>query len=81
MMTPGNALTTPEGTEAVGCTSYPGALFFDPLAAPSLPEAERYIPDERRSTIQTVVDEKALRAASLAKVSRELVRMLRERSR
>ncbi|TQJ69029.1 hypothetical protein FBY31_3155 [Arthrobacter sp. SLBN-100] len=126
----------------MGCTSYSGALFFDPLAAAPLPAApmkpapmksapmpgaplpaaplpaapltqglrtqgrqgsqtlqglpgqqapgsasgpesaaEGYAPEERLGRKQTVAEEKALRAASLKKVSRELERMLRERTR
>lgn len=66
--------------------SHSGNLFFDPLAtglAPalmrdhdSLGAAER----PRRGT-QTPAEQKALRAASLSKVSKDLERMLRERMR
>lgn len=65
--------------------SFSGNLFFDPLATglaaagdrdQSRPAAQH----DRRGT-QTPAEQKALRAASLTKVSRDLERMLRERMR
>ncbi|HEU4668154.1 MAG TPA: hypothetical protein VFS79_10860 [Arthrobacter sp.] len=66
---------------------FSGNLFFDPLATGLAPvrmqdqdlrgnEVER----PRRGT-QTPAEQKALRAASLSKVSKDLERMLRERMR
>ncbi|MDQ0925296.1 hypothetical protein QF038_003804 [Pseudarthrobacter sp. W1I19] len=72
--------------------SFPGNLFFDPLAsglvapAPSAhsrgneSEDGAAAPPRRRGT-ETAAEQKALRAASLVKVSRELERMVRERAR
>ncbi|SEQ74737.1 hypothetical protein [Arthrobacter sp. OV608] len=71
--------------------SFPGNLFFDPLAtglvapAPAAHLRESESMDApgtppRRPT-QTAAEQKALRAASLVKVSRELERMVRERAR
>ncbi|WP_455836397.1 hypothetical protein [Pseudarthrobacter siccitolerans] len=72
--------------------SFPGNLFFDPLATglvtPSGATGVRGRESEdgaaatppRRAT-QSAAEQKALRAASLVKVSRDLERMVRERSR
>lgn len=73
-----------------------GSLFFDPLASPpSIPAAMHGsaalqagaqrgagAPDEpsRRRTVPAA-DDKAVRAASLRKVSRDLERLLRQRAR
>lgn len=72
-----------------------GSLFFDPLASPpSIPEAIQGSAaspagaqrsaggTEGRTPRRTgpVADEKALRAASLRKVSRDLERLLRQRA-
>ena len=72
--------------------SFPGNLFFDPLAtglvapAPAAHLRESESMDApagtpRRRPTQTAAEQKALRAASLVKVSRELEQMLRERAR
>ena len=71
--------------------SFPGNLFFDPLAtglATSAPtsqvrgyESDGTATPARRHATQTAAEQKALRAASLSKVSMELERMLRERTR
>ncbi|MFF2346783.1 hypothetical protein [Pseudarthrobacter sp. NPDC058119] len=75
---------------------FPGNLFFDPLAtnlaaapvgagtvgagtqgpAAALPSAPK-----RKRGVQTAAEHKALRAASLSRVSRDLERMLRDRKR
>ncbi|WP_240341710.1 hypothetical protein [Arthrobacter sp. Alg241-R88] len=92
MMTPRTSPAPPKISEAAGCTSYPGKLFFDPLAAPEAPGeqglgsasgGDGFAAKEPRvrPRKKVVVDERALRAASLSKVSRELERMLRERAR
>jgi hypothetical protein len=72
--------------------SFPGNLFFDPLATGLMPSAPTpHVPGNesedgaantagRRAT-QTAAEQKALRAASLVKVSRDLERMVRERAR
>ncbi|WP_411375210.1 hypothetical protein ACLH0K_02020 [Arthrobacter sp. MPF02] len=64
-----------------------GKLFFDPLS----PGLEPALKQDRTSGVpasgtssngtQTAAELKALRAASLAQVSRDLERMLRERAR
>ncbi len=72
--------------------SFSGNLFFDPLAgglaapgggpgmrASGSAEGAGAMPP-RRGT-QTLAEQKALRAASLVKVSRDLERMVRERTR
>ena len=72
--------------------SIPGNLFFDPLAsglvAPGGATGVRGSESEgsaaatpRRRATQTAAEQKALRAASLLKVSRDLERMVRERTR
>lgn len=65
--------------------SFSGNLFFDPLAT-GLAPARMQDPDSRgnaverpRRGIQSPAEQKALRAASLSKVSKDLERMLRER--
>lgn len=72
--------------------SFPGNLFFDPLATGvvtprgatgvhgSESEGSAAATPRRRAT-QTAAEQKALRAASLVKVSRDLERMVRERTR
>ena len=64
--------------------SFSGNLFFDPLAT-GLAAAGTVTRPVRRSSAaggrQTPAEQKALRAASLTKVSRDLERMLRERMR
>jgi hypothetical protein len=71
--------------------SFSGNLFFDPLAgglaAPGGAGVRGSEPADgaggrppRRGT-QTLAEQKALRAASLVKVSRDLERMVRERTR
>jgi hypothetical protein len=72
--------------------SFPGNLFFDPLATGLVTPApaDRFRGSEsgvsaaakpRRRATQTAAEQKALRAASLVKVSRDLERMVRERTR
>ncbi|MDQ0675412.1 hypothetical protein QFZ36_002973 [Pseudarthrobacter siccitolerans] len=71
--------------------SFPGNLFFDPLAtglvtsAPTSQfrgnESDGAATPARRRATQTAAEQKALRAASLVKVSRDLDRMVRERMR
>jgi aryl-alcohol dehydrogenase-like predicted oxidoreductase len=69
--------------------SFPGNLFFDPLASGLVtPAGLRGSESEgsaaatpRRRATQTAAEQKALRAASLLKVSRDLERMVRERTR
>ena len=73
-----------------------GSLFFDPLASPpSVPAAmlgsaaiqagvqrsARATDEPSRRRTGPVTDEKALRAASLRKVSRDLEHLLRQRGR
>lgn len=67
--------------------SFSGNLFFDPLAT-GLALARMQDPDARgnamerpRRGTQSPAEQKALRAASLSKVSKDLERMLRERMR
>ncbi|MFD0046318.1 hypothetical protein ACFVGV_14140 [Pseudarthrobacter scleromae] len=64
--------------------SFSGNLFFDPLATGLAAAGERDqarpAAEHRRGT-QTPAEQKALRAASLTKVSKDLERMLRERMR
>ena len=64
--------------------SFSGNLFFDPLAtglaAAGDRDQSRPAEHNRRGT-QTPTEQKALRAASLTKVSKDLERMLRERMR
>ncbi|MBD1537903.1 hypothetical protein HC744_11810 [Arthrobacter sp. S1_S22] len=64
--------------------SFSGNLFFDPLAtglaAAGGRDQARPAAEHRRGT-QTPAEQKALRAASLTKVSKDLERMLRERMR
>jgi hypothetical protein len=59
-----------------------GKLFFDPITTgpDSARDQDRNAGSAGRGT-QTAVELKALRAASLAAVSRDLERMLRERAR
>ena len=61
--------------------SFSGNLFFDPLAtglaAAGAPDPARPAAEHRRGS-QTPAEQKALRAASLTKVSKDLERMLRE---
>ena len=65
--------------------SFSGNLFFDPLAtglaAAGEREPVRPAPEHRRGGTQTPAEQKALRAASLTKVSGDLERMVRERLR
>jgi hypothetical protein len=70
---------------------FPGNLFFDPLAtnlaagpagaATQGPAAALPSAPQRKRGVQTAAEHKALRAASLSKVSRDLERMLRDRKR
>jgi hypothetical protein len=67
--------------------SFSGNLFFDPLAT-GLASARMPDPDARGNTAdnprrgtQTQAEQKALRAASLSKVGKDLERMLRDRMR
>ena len=66
--------------------SFSGNLFFDPLAT-GLAPARMQDPDSRGNAgephrgTQTPAEQKALRAASLSKVSKDLERMLRDRMR
>ena len=66
--------------------SFSGNLFFDPLAT-GLAPARMQDPDSRGNAVeprggtQTPAEQKALRAASLSKVSKDLERMLRDRMR
>ncbi|MDQ0120604.1 hypothetical protein J2T22_003810 [Pseudarthrobacter defluvii] len=69
--------------------TFSGNLFFDPLATnlaagPAGAQGPAgAIPSDplRQRGVQTAAEHKALRAASLSKVSRDLERMLRERRR
>ena len=65
--------------------SFSGNLFFDPLAtglaAAGDRDQARPAAERSRTGRQTPAEQKALRAASLTKVSRDLDRMLRERMR
>jgi hypothetical protein len=71
--------------------SFSGNLFFDPLAtglAPARMQDPDSDSDSRGNAVerphrgtQTPAEQKALRAASLSKVSKELERMLRDRMR
>jgi hypothetical protein len=71
--------------------SFPGNLFFDPLASgltaaptaevPGSESGDRAASAPRRRGTETVAEQKALRAASLVKVSKDLERMVRERMR
>jgi hypothetical protein len=65
--------------------SFSGNLFFDPLAtglaAAGDREPARPATEHRRRGTQTPAEQKALRAASLTKVSKDLERMVRERMR
>jgi hypothetical protein len=70
----------------VQAVSFSGNLFFDPLASGLAPGARQDRtagppPASRSRGTQTAAEQKALRAASLSKVSRDLERMLRERAR
>jgi len=71
--------------------TFSGNLFFDPLAT-NLANVPRRAANQRSASagssaaagkrgVQTAAEHKALRAASLSKVSRDLERMLRERRR
>jgi hypothetical protein len=71
--------------------SFSGNLFFDPLAT-NLGDVPRREDTQGSASagpsvaagkrgVQTAAEHKALRAASLSKVSRDLERMLRERRR
>ena len=75
---------------------FPGNPFFDPLAtnlaagpvgagtvgaATQGPAAALPSAPQRKRGVQTAAEHKALRAASLSKVSRDLERMLRDRKR
>jgi hypothetical protein len=72
--------------------SFPGNLFFDPLATgltattptahvPGGESEDSAVGTPQRRATQTAAEQKALRAASLVKVSRDLERMVRERMR
>ncbi|TLM75472.1 hypothetical protein [Pseudarthrobacter sp. NamB4] len=65
--------------------SFSGNLFFDPLVSGLSGAAERdpgrVAADTRRRPTQTAAEQNALRAASLAKVSKDLERMIRDRAR
>jgi hypothetical protein len=65
--------------------SFSGNLFFDPLATGLVSagdrESVRPATEHRRRGTQTPAEQKALRAASLTKVSKDLERMVRERLR
>lgn len=71
--------------------TFSGNLFFDPLATNLLaatgsaaaqgPGTVLPSGPPRKQGVQTAAEHKALRAAALTKVSRELERMLRERRR
>jgi hypothetical protein len=76
----------------VHAVSFSGNLFFDPLAPKSVASAptshvrgnesdDGAANMPRRLVTQTATEQKALRAAALVKVSRDLDRMLRERAR
>ena len=71
--------------------TFSGNLFFDPLAT-KLADVPRRADNQDSASpgpsvaagkrgVQTAAEHKALRAASLSKVSRDLERMLRERRR
>ncbi|GGI02704.1 hypothetical protein GCM10007170_45050 [Arthrobacter liuii] len=72
-------------------TTFSGNLFFDPLAINPATRPANAGPQQPGSAlpsgplpkrgVQSAAEHKALRAASLSKVSRELERMLRERKR
>ncbi|NUT71442.1 hypothetical protein [Pseudarthrobacter sp. C4D7] len=67
----GTASGTPQGTaQGTG----PGTAAEGPDGAPP-------VPPQRQRGVQTAAEHRALRAASLSKVSRDLERMLRERRR
>lgn len=65
--------------------SFSGNLFFDPLATGLAPagiqdrSAARPAETSMRRGTQSAAEQKALRAASLTKVSRDLERMLQQR--
>lgn len=65
--------------------SFSGNLFFDPLATGLAAAGDRKpvrpATEHRRRGTQTPAEQKALRAASLTKVSKDLERMVRERLR
>ena len=71
--------------------TFTGNLFFDPLATnlanglgtASAQDLGSTAPSgaSRKRGVQTAAEHRALRAASLSKVSRDLERMLRERKR
>ena len=75
--------------------TFTGNLFFDPLAtnlganagavlgtaAAQSPGSALPTGPSRKRGVQTAAEHKALRAASLSKVSRDLERMLRDRKR
>ena len=74
--------------------TFSGNLFFDPLATnlamnvgaglgtpAQAPPSTLPSGPARKRGVQTAAEHKALRAASLSKVSRDLERMLRERRR
>lgn len=71
--------------------TFTGNLFFDPLATnlanglgtSSAQDLGSAAPSgaSRKRGVQTAAEHRALRAASLSKVSRDLERMLRERKR
>ncbi|TDT81711.1 hypothetical protein DFO47_103369 [Arthrobacter sp. AG258] len=75
--------------------TFSGNLFFDPLATnlgnnlvaglattgTADPAPARHPGAARKRGVQSAAEHKALRAASLSKVSRDLERMLRERKR
>ncbi|MGO4236246.1 hypothetical protein [Pseudarthrobacter sp. YAF2] len=75
--------------------TFSGNLFFDPLATnlgnnlvaglatagPADPDSARQPGAARKRGVQSAAEHRALRAASLFKVSSDLERMLRERKR
>jgi hypothetical protein len=65
--------------------SFSGNLFFDPLATGLVSagdrESVRPATEHRHRGTQTPAEQKALRAASLTKVSKDLERMVRKRMR
>ncbi|WP_104044172.1 hypothetical protein [Arthrobacter sp. ZGTC412] len=67
--------------------SFSGTLFFDPLATGLAPariqvrSAVRPAETSRLRGTQSAAEQKALRAASLTEVSKDLERMLEERTR
>lgn len=79
---PGNLFFDPLATNLAAGTVAAGPVGAGPVGAGTQGSAAALPPaPQRKRGVQTAAEHKALRAASLSRVSRDLERMLRDRKR